>query len=139
MNWRNVWVLSLSQAAGLSGLSAIVLLGGIIGIELAPTPALATLPISLSVVGVAITSIPAALFMKRFGRRTGFVASAALASLGGLLTAYAVSQSNFWLFCLGISLIGMNSAFMQQYRFAASESVAEAHVSRAVSLVLLGG
>lgn len=139
MKLRNVIILAICQAIALSGISAIVLLGGIIGTELAPTPAWATLPISISVVGVALSTIPSALLMKRFGRRYGFAAGASLAVTAALLAAYAVSQGNFLLFCLGSFFIGVNGAFVQQYRFAASESVGDAYTSRAVSLVLLGG
>lgn len=139
MKLRNVLILTTAQALGLSGVSAVALLGGLIGSDLAPTPALATLPVSISVVGVALSTIPAALLMKRIGRRAGFAAAAALAAGAALLAARAVAQADFALFCLGTLLIGVNSAFMQQYRFAATESVSSAYTSRAVSLVLLGG
>ena len=139
MKLRNVIILSICQAIGLTGISAIVLLGGIIGTEIAPTPAWATLPVSISVVGVALSTIPAALLMKRVGRRKGFATGAALAVCAALLAAYAVAQGNFALFCAGAFFVGVNGAFVQQYRFAAGESVGEAYTSRAVSLVLLGG
>ena len=45
---------------------------------------------------------------------------------------------NFALFCTGVGLCGVNNAFVQQYRFAAAESVATEMTSRAISLVLLG-
>ncbi len=66
---RNVYVLSLAQALSAAGMMTIFLLGGIIGSELAPLPQLATLPVSLTVVGLAVTAIPAALIMERIGRR----------------------------------------------------------------------
>jgi len=139
MRIRNVLILSVSQAIGLSGVAAVALLGGLIGSDLAPSPAWATLPNSIVVVGVALSSVPAALLMKRIGRRAGFTAAAALASLAAFLAAIAVAQGNFWLFCAGTLLIGVNGAFMQQYRFAATESVERTYTSRAVSLVLVGG
>jgi MFS family permease len=139
MRIRNVLILSVSQAIGLSGISAVALLGGLIGSDIAPNPAWATLPNSIAVVGVALSSVPAAMLMKRIGRRAGFTAAAALASLAGLLAAIAVARGNFPLFCVGTLLIGVNGAFMQQYRFAATESVDRNFTSRAVSLVLVGG
>ena len=56
---RNVYVLSLAQALSAAGMMTIFLLGGIIGSELAPLPQIATLPVSLTVVGLAVTAIPA--------------------------------------------------------------------------------
>ena len=55
---RNVYVLSLAQALSAAGMMTIFLLGGIIGSELAPLPQIATLPVSLTVVGLALTAIP---------------------------------------------------------------------------------
>jgi MFS family permease len=135
---RNVPILSLSRALGMAGASVVVLLGGIIGSELAPSPALATLPISLMIVGAALFAIPAAMLMKRIGRRRGFLAGSAMAGLAALLAAYAVAGESFGLFCLATLFLGANGAFAQQYRFAAAESVAPRNAGRAVSFVLLG-
>jgi MFS family permease len=120
-------------------MSAVSLLGGLIGSEIAPSRALATLPVSLMVVGVAMFSIPASALMKRIGRRNGFRLAAVIAAAGGLLAAWAVGGGEFWLFCLATFLMGANSAFVQQYRFAAAESVLPESAGRAVALVLVGG
>jgi MFS family permease len=119
---RNVLVLSLSQALSTSGPPMIVLVGGLLGAELAPSPSLATLPISLMVVGLAVATIPAALLMRRLGRRTGFVLGAVLACLASLLAAFAIGLGSFGLFCAAVAIIGSTGAFVQQYRFAAAES-----------------
>lgn len=138
MHSRNVPILSLSRALGMAGASVVVLLGGIIGSELAPSPSLATLPISIMIVGAALFAMPAAMLMKKIGRRWGFMAGALLAGLAALLAAYGVAQSDFGLFCVATLFIGANGAFAQQYRFAATESVEPRHAARAVSFVLLG-
>jgi MFS family permease len=134
-----VIILSLSQALAFSVAPAVTLIGGILGSEMAPNPSLATLPISIMVVGLALNAVPAALLMQRIGRRLGFMAAALLTGLACLLAAYAVGQENFLLYCLATFLIGVNGAFVMQYRFAAAESVAPQYVGRAVSLVLVGG
>jgi MFS family permease len=139
MNWRNVIILSLSQAFGLAGIPIIVLLGGIIGSELAPSPALSTLPVSVMIIGVALFVIPASLLMRKIGRRFGFAAGSLMAAGGALLAVFAVSNGSFLLFCLAAVMLGGNSAFIQQYRFAAAESVKAEFSGRAVSFVLIGG
>ncbi len=136
---RNIPILSIGQTIGSSGLSLMALVGGIVGVQLAPTPTLATLPVTVQVFGLALSTIPASLLMRRIGRRTGFVVSAVGAVFAALLAAYAVSQGNFLMFCCATFFTGMNGAFMQQYRFAATESVEPSFAGRAVSLVLVGG
>ncbi|MCW5873494.1 MAG: MFS transporter [Anaerolineales bacterium] len=139
MRSRNVFLLALLQAIGMSGGSIVVLLTGIIGEGIAPTPQLATLPNSLGVVSTALFSIPAALLMRRIGRKAGFLLSLLVALAGAALAALAVSQGNFALLCAAVFLMGQHSAFVLQYRFAATESVPAEHSGRAVSLVLVGG
>ena len=127
------------MALGLSGAPVIVLLGGIIGAELAPSPVLATLPVAALVTGVAIFTVPAAFAMQRVGRKSGFIVSSLAAAAGSTLGILSVAKGSFFLFCLTAAVIGANLAFVQQYRFAAAESVADESVGKAVSYVLLGG
>lgn len=134
----NVRLLFVAQALGMAASSFNALLGGIIGSGIAPDPALATLPVALSIVGLALGTIPVALMMRRHGRRFGFMFSAGAATAGALLAAIAVQRGDFWLFCAATPLLGFNLAAVQQYRFAVTENVAHADVPQAVSLVLLG-
>jgi MFS family permease len=135
---RNVYVLAVAQALLGAGTMVVFLLGGIIGSLLSPRPELATLPVSLAVVGLALATIPAALAMDRFGRRKAFVAAAAVAALAALSVAWAVVQENFALLGAATTLLGVTLAFQQQYRFAAAESVPPDRVSEAVSIVMIG-
>jgi MFS family permease len=136
---RNVLLLSLSNALGMAGAPAVVLLGGIIGSKLAPGPTLSTFPVAAMVVGVAVFTVPAAMLMAKIGRRAGFMLSSVVTSLAALSGIYAIHSASFAHFCLVSFFIGGNMAFVQQYRFAAAESVEPAQVSKAVSFVLLGG
>ncbi len=136
---RNVLLLILTMAMGLSGAPVIVLLGGIIGVDLAPRPTWSTLPIAVMVLGTAVFTVPAALLMRVIGRRYGFMAGSLVAAGASALGVYAIHVESFLLFNGVAFLIGANLAFVQQYRFGAAESVPTEKVSRAVSLVLLGG
>lgn len=136
---RNVGVLAAGQVIGLAAAPLVILVGGIVGGEMAPTPTLATLPIAMMVVGTAVSSVPAALLMARIGRRAGFMLGALVGSLGCMVAARAIADDSFVGFCSATFLIGFNLAFVQQYRFAAMESVATELAGRAVSWVLLGG
>lgn len=116
----------------------MVMLGGIIGSNLSTNQAFATLPLSMMVVAIAATTIPATMLMRKIGRRKGFALSS-LSSIVALLTAiFALQQESFVLFILAVMIFGINMAFTQQYRYFAAESVAAKHVPRAISLVLAG-
>ena len=88
---RPVWMLSATQALCMSGSFLFVLLGGIIGTHLAPAPALATLPVSVLIAGVAASVMPAGVLIHRFGRRAVFVGSALQAAAGCVLAGYAIT------------------------------------------------
>ena len=135
----NLGVLGVAQALGLSAASMMVFIGGIVGRELAPRPALATLPLALVIIGLAATTVPAALLARRLGRRRAFVIGALLATAAALVLALAVGRVSFALFCGAAVVLGMNGAFVQQYRFAAAESATPEYAGRAVAYVLVGG
>jgi MFS family permease len=130
--------LGIAQFLGSFGQVTMVVLAGIIGALLAPDARLATLPVTSSVIGVAIATVPAALSMARFGRRRVFMTGAFLAAAGCLVAAAAITGGNFWLYCAANTLIGANLAFTAQFRFAAAESVPATMVSRAVAWIMLG-
>ena len=138
MQKANLVILVFCQLISATGSIVVVTLGGIIGATLSTNPALATLPISMMVIAVAATTVPATLLMRRIGRRKGF-ALASLSSIVALAIAVtALSASSFVLFIVAGMLFGINMAFTQQYRYAAAESVPGRYVPRAVSLVLVG-
>jgi MFS family permease len=138
-SWRNVAVLGIAQALAASGGPLVTLAGGIVGQSLAPSPMLATLPITMLVVGLAAAAMPVALLIRRVGRRAGFMTGAAVSAAGALVAARATAVESFPLFCAATFLMGAAGACVQQYRFAAAESVDAKHTGRAVSLVLVGG
>jgi len=135
---RSILVLFCSQLIFVSGAVLLATIGGIVGAEIAPSRSLATLPLSLMIVGAALTAVPASLLMQRTGRRRGFVFAALLAAAGATTAAYALEAASFALFCTGAASIGAAQAFSQQFRFAAAESVPADRVSYAVSFILLG-
>src|SRR5204863_7727217 len=100
---------------------------------------LATLPIAAMFLGTAVAIVPAANWMTRVGRRTGFLAGATLGIAAGLLAAAGAWLASIWLLSAGTFLVGVYQAFGQFYRFAAGEVADDAFRPRAISLVLAGG
>lgn len=136
---RNVLLLAFSQAATLSAIVMSMTLAAILGGNLAPDKGWATLPIAAMVVGTAIVSLPAALLMRRHGRRAGFQIGAALGISGSLLSALALHRGSFVIFVIGHLLLGGYQGFGNYYRFAAVEATGAAHASQAISSVVAGG
>lgn len=135
----NIWRLSIAQA--LAGANSVVVYatGAIVGDMLAPAPALATLPISIFVVGMAASILPVGAIARRHGRRTAFLAGTGAGVLAGLLAMIAVVVGWFWLFCLATFFGGGYAAVVLSFRFAAADGVAPARRARALSLVMAGG
>lgn len=135
----NVVILFFAQVLTGTGLTAVVIFGGILSAELAPDASFATVPVSVAVVGMALSTVPASMLMRITGRRLGLVIGAGIGIVASLLCAYAIAQHSFALFCSGALLFGTATAFSVQYRFVAAESVEPEMASRAISYVLLGG
>ncbi len=135
----NIWRLSVAQA--LAGANSVVVYatGSIVGNMLAPTAMLATLPISIFVVGMAACTLPVGAFARRHGRRAAFLLGTGAGVLTGLLAMIAVIIQGFWLFCLATFFGGVYAAVVLSFRFAAADGVAPERRARALSLVMAGG
>ena len=136
---KNLWLLILSQIFAFTAAPVTVFLSGIIGSQFSPIKSLATLPMALSIVGVAIFAFFAAKIMSIIGRRAGFIFSSIGSSLSSLLAAYSIISESFILFNLACFLLGAGVAFSHQYRFAAVETVKEDMAPKAISIILLAG
>jgi len=136
---KNLTLLTISQVFGFTAATITVFLSGIIGSQITSIKSLATLPTALYVVGTAIFTILAARIMSKIGRRLGFIFAAFGSSMASLLSAFAISQQNFILFCVSCLILGMGAAFNHQYRFAAAESVEKEKAPKAISILMLAG
>ncbi|MTH63517.1 MFS transporter [Paracoccus shanxieyensis] len=136
---RNVVVLLVAQGLLGAQLSMIFIVGGLAGKMLSPNPCIATLPLSMLVLGTALSARPLAGFMRRHGRRAGFTLACALAAIGAMIASYALVIGNFWLFTLAGFLTGIYQAAQAFYRFAATDCAPPEFQSRAISWVLAGG
>lgn len=135
----NVWLLMLAQALIGSIGPVIVFVGGFIGLKLAPSQALATLPVACMIVGIAAFMLPAIKVLTALGRKKGFLFAIFIGVANALFASFAIAQQSFWLFCSALGLFGFTIAVMQQFRFAAMESVSDEKAGSAVSVLLLAG
>ncbi|KPF96559.1 MFS transporter [Rhodopseudomonas sp. AAP120] len=135
----NVWRLAAAQALTGANAAVIFATGAIIGAQLAPSVALATVPISMYVLGLAAGTLPTGAIARRYGRRTSFMIGAGCGAAAGALGALAILNGAFALFCLATFLGGLYGAVAQSYRFAAADGASAAYRPKAVSWVMAGG
>jgi len=139
ISYRDVGLLSLAQAMLMTGTSLLISTSALVGRNLAPDPGWATIPLGLQFLAMTLSTIPASLFMGRYGRRAGFLVGVNLGLAGTLLAGYAIFTGSFLLFCTAAVLLGSFNATGQFYRFAAAEVASESLRARAIGLVLAGG
>ena len=136
---RNAVVLAVAQA--LAGGNSVVMVStaSILGSMLAPSPAFATVPVSIYVVGMWLGTLPVGALARRYGRRTAFQVGTVCGVLTGLICCLAALQASFLLLNIGTFFSGLYAAAHQAYRFAAADTASESFRPKAISCVLIGG
>ncbi|GAB5450113.1 MAG: MFS transporter [Halioglobus sp.] len=137
--FATVWLLASINAIAMSSQPMMVLIGSIIGADLAPSEQWATLPITLMVIGVAAGILPVNRSMQRWGRRSVLAVFIAFGAGACVLAGHALVLRSFSLFCLAAVMIGATAAALQQLRFAAMESVAAERAPTAASIIMCSG
>jgi MFS family permease len=135
----NVLRLSIAQALAGANSTVIYATAAIVGNVLAPSELLATLPISVFVVGMAAGTLPSGAIARRHGRRAAFLTGTGAGVVAGLIAALATVLSSFWLFCVAKLFGGAYAAVVLSFRFAAADCVPPERRARALSAVMAGG
>nr|WP_126976671.1 MFS transporter [Frigidibacter oleivorans] len=136
---RNVAVLVAAQALLGAQMPVFFIIGGLAGQSLAPNPCLATLPLSMIILGSVLASTRLSAFMQRHGRRAGFTLATLSGATGAAIAAAALWQGSFWLFMLGALFTGVYQSSQGFFRFAATDTAPEAFRAKAISYVMAGG
>src|ERR1700761_2495655 len=134
-------VIRLAAAQALTGANSAVIFatGSIVGASLSPDISLATVPLSMYVLGLAAGTLPTGAISRRYGRRVAFIIGTGCGVLTGLLGAFAILHAAFWTFCGATFLGGLYGAVSQSYRFAAADGASAEYRPKAVSWVMAGG
>jgi predicted MFS family arabinose efflux permease len=136
---RNALVLAVTQALAGGNSTVLVATAGIVGTTLAPDKSLATLPISIFVLGMWMGTLPIGALARRLGRRNALQIGTVCGVLTGLICCLAVLQGSFLLFNVGAVFSGLYASAHQSYRFAAADTASETFRPKAISWVLFGG
>jgi MFS family permease len=136
---RSTWILMVCQALFFAGISIDLTLTGIVGLKLAPSPALATVPLAMiTIVGTA-GSVLTGLLVQRFGYPRVVAAGAVAAVVGGGLSVLAVQRESFLLLCVGTGVVGLYRATGAYIRYMAADCAPDGQRQRALSFILAGG
>jgi MFS family permease len=136
---KNALVLAVAQALAGGNNTVILATGGIVGAMLAPDKSLATLPISIYVLGLWFGALPIGWLARRYGRRTAYQIGTVFGVTTGLVCYAAVMQQSFFYFCVGTFISGLYAAAHLSYRFAAADTASDAFRPKAISWVMIGG
>jgi MFS family permease len=136
---RNLLLLTLCQGLFLTNNVVFIAINGLVGLQLAPSAWLATLPLSAYVAGGALSTVLVARHQRKVGRRRAFQVGLLWGLFATALCAYAAWQRSFGLLVLGTVLAGYYQANGSLYRFAAAELVPPSAREKAISWVLAGG
>ena len=134
-------VMRLAAAQALTGANSAVIFatGSIVGATIAPSMSLATVPLSMYVLGMAAGTLPTGAISRRYGRRVAFIIGTGCGTLTGLLGSLAILRGSFVLFCVATFLGGLYGSVAQSYRFAAADGASAAFRPKALSWVMAGG
>jgi MFS family permease len=135
----NIARLAVAQALTGANTAVIFATGSIVGAAIAPNMSLATMPLSVYVVGMAAGTLPAGWVARTYGRRVAFLIGAGFGALCGALAAVAIILKSFPLFCIATFCGGLYASVALSYRFAAADGAKEAFRPKAISWVLAGG
>jgi len=136
---RNALVLAIAQALAGGNNTVIAATAGIIGVMLAPDPGLATLPVTVMVLGMWFGTLPLGYLARTYGRRFALQTGSVVGTLAGLISCASVLNASFELFLAGAFGCGFYAAAHQSYRFAATDTASDDYKPKAISFVLAGG
>jgi MFS family permease len=136
---RNLFLLTLCQGLFLTNNVVFIAINGLVGLQLAPTAWMATLPLTAYVAGGALSTGLVARHQRKVGRRRAFQTGLLWGIGATALCALAAWQRSFGLLLLGTIVAGYYQANASLYRFAAAELVQPSAREKAISWVLAGG
>ncbi|MCH7309317.1 MFS transporter [Acinetobacter sp. NIPH 1852] len=136
---RYVYYLLVAQAFNLIAAVLSVTVSAIVGLKLAPTQALATVPYGLQFLAMLLTTFIFSFLMKKLGRHLVFQFGCFCLFLAGVFGYLALQSEQFYLLCLSHFSLGLFISTANFYRFAASDRLASDLIPKATAMVISGG
>ena len=138
-SYSNLAVLAVANAFAFLSMPLVIFIASLVGVNLAPSVDLATLPVAAAVVGTATGIWPVSKVTARFGRKPTFILFIWFGVAACLIASKAIELGSFALFCMGTFLVGFAMSAVQQLRYAAIECMGNSRAATAASIILSGG
>ena len=135
----NVSILAVAYAFAFSATPLVVFISSLVGIELAPSADLATIPAAAMVVGLVTGIWPVSKATAYLGRKVTSILFLWIGVGACLLCSVGIQQGSFTVFCTGTFMLGATMAAVQQFRYVAIECMDSARAATAASIILSGG
>ncbi len=136
---KYVYFLLVAQAFNLIAAVLSVTVSAIVGLKLAPTQALATIPYGLQFLAILLTTFIFSFLMKKLGRHLVFQLGVLCLFGAGVLGYFALTTEQFYLLCLSHFCLGLFISTANFYRFAASDRLSPELIPKATAMVISGG
>ncbi len=136
---RLLYTLFIAQSMFSAAQIAVVTLVAIVAVRLFGNESVAGMPSSTLTFSQALTALPIALLMGRYGRRVGLTLGYGLGALGGLAGILAIASGAFPLLLVSSALLGISRGSAEQSRFAAGEMFPEAERARMIGRIVFAG
>src|SRR5687768_4914586 len=133
------WIVFINQSLASAGFIASATINSIIGANLSGSASFAGVPSAVYLLGAAFAASAWGYIMDQVGRRNGIVLGLIIGVLGNVLVLYSIAVSSFFLFLVGMVLMGITNAAVVLGRFAAAEVHPPEKRGAAISNVVLGG
>ena len=136
---RNATILAVAQALAGGNNAVLISTGAIVGAMLAPDRGLATVPVTVYVLGMWMGTLPTGWIARNYGRSASFYVGTGFGVLTGLTACAAVLTASFLTFCIAALFSGFYASVHQSYRFAAADTATDRFRPKAISWVMVGG
>ena len=136
---RNATILAVAQALAGGNNAVLISTGAIVGAMLAPDRGLATVPVTVYVLGMWIGALPTGWIARNYGRRASFYVGTGFGVLTGLTACAAVLTASFLTVLRRRAVQRILRSVHQSYRFAAADTATDRFRPKAISWVMVGG
>lgn len=136
---RIIGTIFTSQSLFAAAMIASFTLMPIISVQLSGSESAAGVPNTINLLARAIFALPLGWLMDRIGRRLGLSVGFALAIIGFAVAVFSLIGSSFFLFCLGLGMVGAGRGAIDQGRYIAAEIKPPAQRAKAIGFIVFAG
>lgn len=136
---RITGTLFTSQSLFSAAMIASFTLMPIIAVEISGSESAAGVPNTINLLARAAFALPLGWLMDQIGRRLGMSIGFGLAVIGFLVAVFSLFSNSFFLFCVGLGLVGAGRGAIDQARYVAAEIHPYEKRAKAIGFIVFAG